>query len=142
MLRAELERRDPGLVPALRRRAAAWCLQNDLPEQALEYSMPAGDVDQAAELVESRCPPAYRQARVTTLQRWLRWLEDRGGVQGHLLAAVWAAELAAVTGRPADAERWAGVVDRWPYQDAARSAHPAAEAWAAFGPGRHVPSRD
>jgi LuxR family transcriptional regulator, maltose regulon positive regulatory protein len=132
MLRAELERTEPGLIPALRRRAAAWCLQNDLPEQALEYSMAAGDVDQAARLVESRFVPAYRQARITTVQRWLRWLEDQGGLEGHPLAAVWAVLLAAVTGRPADAERWADVVDRWQYQDAARSAHPAAEAWAAM----------
>jgi LuxR family transcriptional regulator, maltose regulon positive regulatory protein len=132
MLRAELECREPDVSPALRRRAAAWCLQNDLPEQALEYFMAAGDVDQAARLVESRYVPAYRQARVTTLQRWLRWLEDRGGIGGHPLAAVWAALLAAVTGRPNDAERWADVVDRWQYHDAAQPAHPAAEVWAAL----------
>jgi LuxR family transcriptional regulator, maltose regulon positive regulatory protein len=132
MLRAELECREPDVSPVLRRRAAAWCVQNDLPEQALEYSMAAGDVDQAARLVESRFVPAYRQARVATVQRWLRWLEDRGGVEAHPLAAVWAALFAAVTGRPGDAERWADVVDRWQYQDAARPAHPAAEAWAAM----------
>ena len=45
MLLAELERLEPGLIPVLRRRAAAWCLRNDLPEEALEYSMAAGDVD-------------------------------------------------------------------------------------------------
>ncbi len=42
MLLAELERLEPGLVPVLRRRAAAWCLNNDRPEEALEYSMAAG----------------------------------------------------------------------------------------------------
>ena len=47
MLRAELERTEPGLVPELRRRAAAWCQRHDLPEEALEYSMAAGDVEAA-----------------------------------------------------------------------------------------------
>ena len=46
------------------------------------------------------------------------------------MLAVLAAFLAS-TGRPAEAERWADVVDRWQYQDAARPDDPAAEAWAA-----------
>ena len=51
MLLAELERQAPELIPVLRRRAAGWCLQNDSPEEALEYSMAAGDVEGAARLV-------------------------------------------------------------------------------------------
>ena len=131
MLLAELDRLEPGLIPVLRRRAAGWYLRNGLPEEALEYSMAAGDVDAAARLVERLGVPAYRQGRVTTLQRWFGWLEDRGGIEGHPMAAVRAAFLAAMTGRPAEAERWADVVDRWQYRDAARPADPAAEAWAA-----------
>ena len=42
MLLAELERREPGLMPVLRRRAASWCLDNGRPEEALEYCMAAG----------------------------------------------------------------------------------------------------
>src|SRR6516165_7173743 len=53
MLLAELHRQEPGLIPVLRRRAAAWCLANDLPEEALEYSMAAGDVDATVRLVAS-----------------------------------------------------------------------------------------
>ena len=51
MLLAELERVEPGLMPALRRRAARWCLRHDRPEEALEYFMAAGDVDAVAGLV-------------------------------------------------------------------------------------------
>ena len=131
MLLAELERGEPALMPVLRRRAAGWCLRNDLPEAALEYFIAAGDVGEAARLVEKRWLPAFRQGRIATLQRWFRWLEDRGGIEGHPMAAVWASLLAAQTGRPADAERWADVVDRWQYQDATGPDDPHAEAWAA-----------
>jgi LuxR family transcriptional regulator, maltose regulon positive regulatory protein len=130
MLLAELERREPGLMPVLRRRAASWYLQNGLPEAALEYSMAAGDVDGAARLVGQLVVPAYRQGRATTIQQWFGWLEDRGGIEGHPMTAVLAAFFSALMGRPADAERWADAVDRWQYGDPARPEDPATEAWA------------
>jgi len=132
MLLAELERLEPGLMPVLRRRAAGWCLRNDLPEEALEYSMAAGDVDSAAGLVESLWMPTLRRGRVTTLQQWFRWLEDRGGIGGHPMVTVLASLLSALTGRPVDAERWADVIDRWQYGDATRPDDPSVEARAAL----------
>jgi LuxR family maltose regulon positive regulatory protein len=131
MLLAELERLEPGLIPVLRRRAAQWCLRNDRPEEALEYSIAAGDVDLVARLMQRLAPRVDRQGRFATLQRWYRWLDDRDGIAGHPLVAVWAAFIALDVGRPAVAERWADVVDRWQYQDAARADDPVAEAWAA-----------
>ena len=115
MLLAELQRLEPGLMPVLRRRAAGWCSRNGLPEEALEYLMAAGDVDGAARLVGQLVVPAYRQGRVTTIQRWFGWLEDRGGIEGHPMAAVLASLFSALTGRPVEAERWADAVDRWQY---------------------------
>ena len=132
MLLAELERHEPGLMPVLRRRAAGWCARNDLPEEALEYSMAAGDVDAVAGLVEKLVVPAHRQGRVPTVQRWLGWLEDRAGVERHPMVAVLAALFCALTGRPVEAERWANAVDRWQYADPARPDDPSAEAWAAI----------
>ena len=131
MLLAGLRRQEPELIPLLRRRAAAWCVRNGLPEEALEYSIAAGDVDAAARLAGGLAVPAYRQGRVTTLLRWFRWLDERGGIEGHPMAAVLASLLAALTARPVDAERWADAVDRWQYADTARPADPHAEAWAA-----------
>ena len=118
-------------MPVLRRRAAGWCLANDLPDEALEYSIAAGDVDAVAGLAGLLAVPAYQQGRVATVQRWFRWLEDRGGIEGHPLVAALAAIIAALTARPADAERWADLVDRWQYGDPARPGDPPAEAWAA-----------
>ncbi|HYB15445.1 MAG TPA: LuxR C-terminal-related transcriptional regulator, partial [Streptosporangiaceae bacterium] len=132
MLLAELESTEPALVPALRRRAAGWYLRHGRPEQALEYSMAAGDVQEAARLTEQLSLPTYRQARIATLQRWFGWLEDRGAIEGHPLVAVWASFLAATTGRPAEAERWADAVDRWRDGGTAQPADPHVEAWAAL----------
>ena len=53
----------------------------------------------------------------------------------------WPRCLAALTGRPAEAERWADAVDRWQYGDAARPDDPSAEAWAAAAAGHAVPAR-
>ena len=132
MLLAELHRREPALMPVLRRRAAGWCLDNGWPEEALEYSMAAGDVDGAARLMGLLTVPAYRQGRVTTIQRWFGWLEDRGGIGGHPMTAVLAALFSAPMGRPDEAERWADAVDRWQYGDPARPDDPSVEAWAAL----------
>src|SRR5690348_3222456 len=130
LLLAELERREPGLAPALRRRAAAWYVEHDLPEKALEYSILAGDVDSVARLVQTLWRPVYIRGRTATLQRWFSWLDDRGGIEGRPLVAMNAAFLAEMTGHPARAERWADAVDRW-QQDASPPFDAYAEAMAA-----------
>jgi LuxR family maltose regulon positive regulatory protein len=131
MLLAELERLEPGLVPVLRRRAAAWYLANDLPEEALEYSILAGDVDTVARLTQTLWGPVYGQGRIATLRRWFSWLEDRGGIEKYPLNAINAAFLAHVTGQPVQAERWADAVDRWQYHDASPPLDAYTEAMAA-----------
>jgi len=132
MLLAELGRREPGLMPVLRRRAAGWCLDNGLPEEALEYCMAAGDVDGAARLIGQLTVPAYRKGRATTIQRWFGWLEDHGGIGGYPMTAVLAALFSAPMGRPVETKRWADAVDRWQYGDPARPDDPSVEAWAAL----------
>ena len=131
MLLAQLERQSPELIPVLRRRAAGWYVSNGMDEDALEYSMAAGDVDEAARLAQKLWLPADRRSRTVTLQRWFGWLEDQDGIEGHPMLAVQAASVSLMTGRPAEAERWADVVDRWQFGDGTRPDDPAAEAWAA-----------
>jgi LuxR family transcriptional regulator, maltose regulon positive regulatory protein len=132
MLLAELERREPGQIPLLRHRAAQWCAQNSLPEQALEYSMAAGDVDSAARLIGELAAPARRQGRLSTLRRWFGWLDERGGIDTHLTVTALAAVIYAWMGQPVEAERWFDVMDRWPEGDAAGYEDRAAGAWAAL----------
>ena len=132
MLLADLDRGEPALIPVLRRSAADWYLDHGRPEEALEYAITAGDVQAAAGLVEKSWLPVQRQGRITTIRQWLRWLEDGGGIQGHPMVAVLASLSAALTGQPAEADRWADVVDRWPHQGAAQPDDPPVEAWAAL----------
>jgi LuxR family maltose regulon positive regulatory protein len=131
MLLAELHRQAPDLIPLLRRRAADWCQHNGLPEEALEYYTAAGDVDTVARLVERLSVRTYQQGRGTTVQRWLRWLDDRGAIDRRPMVAVVASIICALTARPVEAERWAEAVDRWEYGNLNRPDDPLAEAWAA-----------
>ena len=78
LLLTELERSEPGSRVTLLRRAADWCEQNGKPEEALEYSMSAGDEEAVARLIGMLALPLYRQGRISTLLRWCAWLQDRG----------------------------------------------------------------
>ena len=64
MLLAELERLDPELIPVLRHRAAGWFLDNGRSEEALEYSVAAGDAGTAARLVQKLWLMTDRQGAV------------------------------------------------------------------------------
>ena len=131
MLLAELRRQEPELIPVLRRRAAGWCARNDLPEDALEYSIAAGDVDAAAGLAARLIVRTRRQGRVATVQWWLRWLDERGAIEQQLMLAALAGVVSALAGRAADAERWADAADRRQHEDAARPDDASAEVWTA-----------
>ena len=82
-----------------------------LARTAVLDSIAIGDVDTVTDLAGRLGIRAYRQGRVTTVRRWFGWLEDRGKTAGHPMLAVTAGVLSALTGRPADAERWAQVAD-------------------------------
>jgi LuxR family transcriptional regulator, maltose regulon positive regulatory protein len=109
MLLAELRRREPDLIPALHRRAAGWYQDNGAPSEALEHRMQAGDTDAVADLTGILGFSAYQHGRVATVERWIGWLEDRGALHTRPSIAVMAAMLAAMTGKPAEAERWARI---------------------------------
>ena len=107
LLRAELERREPGLASEFTRRAARWCDRNGLPEAAIEYGMRAGDAGQVARLVLNIAFSVYHHGRATTLQRWLDWFDDNGLTKRYLAVAVVGAWSHLLAGHPAAAERWA-----------------------------------
>jgi LuxR family maltose regulon positive regulatory protein len=112
LLLAELERREPELIPQLHARAAAWCEANGLAELAIDHAQAAGDADRVARLVATLAQPAYASGRVETARRWFQWFEDQGLVDRYPPVAVLGAWVQALVGRPAGAERWADAAER------------------------------
>jgi LuxR family maltose regulon positive regulatory protein len=130
MLRSELERRDPGLVPVLQRRASTWYAENGLADQAVEYAIVAGDVSQTASLVDRIGLAVFRQGRTATLDRWLSWLADRDAIGERPTLMMEACICSAMSGRPVEADRWADAIDSWQFGDRSGPFDSADEAWA------------
>jgi LuxR family transcriptional regulator, maltose regulon positive regulatory protein len=110
LLRTELERSEPDILPELNRRAMAWCIANDLPEAAIVYGHAAGETDAVAGLIDALVLPLYYDGRMETAEEWLEWFGDDELVRYPALA-VYGAWFRVLTGRPADAERWLGLAE-------------------------------
>jgi LuxR family transcriptional regulator, maltose regulon positive regulatory protein len=114
LLLAELERREPELVPELHARAARWCEANGLPETAIDHAQAAGDTDRVARLVWQLALPAYGAGRVDTTRRWFGWFDDQGLLRRYPQVAALGAWLHALVGEPVAAERWADAAEHGP----------------------------
>jgi LuxR family transcriptional regulator, maltose regulon positive regulatory protein len=121
VLYGELERREPGLVPLLYRRAAAWCADHGDPETALDYAWAAGDPEQVAALVERSSLPFTARPERAAVARALETIDDDAMLERHPAAAAIGALTWAMTGRGDAAERWAKVVERRRVSPRARS---------------------
>jgi LuxR family maltose regulon positive regulatory protein len=71
LLRARLQAERPDRVTELHRAAAAWCDAQDLADEAIAHALAAGDVNDAAVLVERHFDTAYMTGERATIQRWL-----------------------------------------------------------------------
>lgn len=74
LLRHRLQRLDPDLLPALHRRASAWYAQAGLTAEAIRHALTAGDIANAAALIEESAMAIVWQGQVSTLTRWLETL--------------------------------------------------------------------
>jgi LuxR family maltose regulon positive regulatory protein len=110
LLRDELERGEPDVVSALNARAMAWCIANDLPEEAIVYGQAAGETETVAGLLDSLFLHAYYDGRKETLEEWLSWFGDEE-LATYPALAVYGAWLRVLTGRPEEAERWLALAD-------------------------------
>lgn len=107
LLRSELDRREPRLVPQLHARAAAWYVADGRPEAAISHAQAAGDSDQVARLVAEAALPAYASGRVDTCLSWFQWFADEGLADRYPDVAVLAAVVNALLGRSVAADEWA-----------------------------------
>jgi LuxR family maltose regulon positive regulatory protein len=112
LLRAELARREPELVPLLHTRAATWYQANARPEEALHHAQAAKNADQVAHLLIDLVQPVWASGRAETAMGWLEWLVAENVLDRYPALAVHAALLYALLGRPAQADVWSAAAER------------------------------
>ena len=111
LLRVELERREPGLAPALHRRAYAWHRDHGTTDEAIRHAIAAGAYAEAAELIQGLWISYANTCRYDTVLAWLRRLPEeilRGDVH-LLLVQAWVLSLSA---RQEEAARAIAAVER------------------------------
>jgi LuxR family transcriptional regulator, maltose regulon positive regulatory protein len=113
LLRARLDRAGGDQARELLRRAADWCAADGQLETALHYAREAGDVDRFARLAIALAQPVYASGPSVTVLGWFDWVDARGAVDRHPAIAALAAYVCALTGRPAAADRWLDLAERW-----------------------------
>jgi LuxR family maltose regulon positive regulatory protein len=131
MLRAELERAEPALVPTLHRRASAWFGRERQPEPAVEHAFAAGDVDLAARQVAASAMPYYRAGRVVTVERWLEWFDEPDVLDRHPAVAGFGAYVNALRGRADEADRYAYALEHSSYEGPMSDGSASVASWAA-----------
>jgi LuxR family transcriptional regulator, maltose regulon positive regulatory protein len=71
LLRAELKRRHPELLPVYLRRAARWCEANGSPGLAFAYAREGGDLAAAGRIALASRDAFTRRGRIESLRLWL-----------------------------------------------------------------------
>jgi LuxR family transcriptional regulator, maltose regulon positive regulatory protein len=91
LLRVELERREPGLAPALHRRAHCWHRDHGTTEEAIHHAFEAGAYAEAAELIEASWASYVNSSRYASVLAWLERFpaEMLSGNVRLLLAEAW-----------------------------------------------------
>jgi LuxR family maltose regulon positive regulatory protein len=111
LLRLELAEREPELVPALHRRAAAFHQDAGDVEAAVHHASAAGDYQRATDLVTHHWLSFARRGRVATVERWLDGLPDEvvAAAPSVAVVKVW---IGGYRGLPKqELERWLAVAD-------------------------------
>ncbi len=109
VLRGELARTEPDIVPALHERASAWHRLSGSADEAIGHALAAGDIAGAVDLIARHWYGYVNSGRATTVLRWLRSLGD-DQVAAQPLAAHSAAWVAALSGDRESVRRWVPVV--------------------------------
>ena len=76
LVHAELVASDLAALPDLNRRAATWCVEHGLIEDALEYAWATGNPSRACRPAPTHYLELARSGRFTTFNGWLERLPD------------------------------------------------------------------
>ncbi len=113
LLRAELNRRSPALLPLYLKRAADWCEVHGSPDEAFEYAHASGDLVQAGRIALGHWDELTGRGRIETLRLWLdRCTDEETKSDPQLsIAAAWVSVL---SGDPVGARRFVAAAERGP----------------------------
>jgi LuxR family maltose regulon positive regulatory protein len=104
LLRLELANRDPKLIPALHRRAAAWHERAGNVDEAIHHATAAWEFPEAGRLIARHWLAYWRRGRLDTVARWLDGLPDEAIVATPPVAfvAAWIGGFAGASKRRTD----------------------------------------
>jgi len=111
LLRHELARTEPELVPTLHRRACAWYRERGLASEAIHHATGAGEMGPASELITAHWYGFLQRGRIETVAGWLEALGDEAvGRDARLcLTKAW---IGVNTGRLDDVGHWIEAAER------------------------------
>ena len=109
LLLGQLDRAEPGAIPALHLRASAWYLERGSADEAIGHALAAGDFTRSATLIAQHWYRYMDAGRVATVRSSLRSLGD-DTISTSPLAAHSAAWVAALTGDRGAVWRWLLVI--------------------------------
>jgi LuxR family maltose regulon positive regulatory protein len=117
LLRAELGRRHPELLPEYWRRAADWCRQYGSPDEAFIYSHESGELDHAGQIALAHRDEFAMRGQSESVRLWLdRCTDEEIASNPQLsLAAAW---VFLYSGDAARAKRFAAVAARGRLEEA------------------------
>jgi LuxR family maltose regulon positive regulatory protein len=110
VLRAELVRTEPEVIPALHQRACAWHRAWGAVGDAVTHALAAGDTAEAVDLIARHWHGYVNAGRVRTVRGWLDSLTDEQ-IAAYPLAAHCGTWAAALSGEPDQVHRWLPVIE-------------------------------
>ena len=110
LLRSQLARTEPGIVPQLHERASDWHQRSGSAEEAISHALAAHDVAGAVGLINRHWAEYVDAGRAATVREWMRSLgEDQ--IAANPVMAHCAAWAAALTGDQTSVRRWLPVIE-------------------------------
>jgi LuxR family maltose regulon positive regulatory protein len=127
LLRVELHRSEPDLVPELHRRAAAWSTSKGLIDAAVYHLTAAGDITATSQFIVEHWVDEFNADGLSTVTGWLDSLPDKIVRQDPRLS-VPRAWIALNEGRVNEAAGWIDAIEARADADAAAGGTTAAQA--------------
>jgi len=110
VLRGELARAEPDMLPVLHERAGDWLRRAGLPDEAIQHLQAVGDVAGVIDLIARYWSAHVDAGQVATVRGWLDSL-GAGPLSAHPVAAHCGAWAAALSGDRESLRRWLPIVE-------------------------------